>query len=157
METKYFSLGPTENGPVLRIIRIVFGSVCIGIAIFWLIFNIRSVRADRMLWVTVLFLSGFGIYQIWAGLGRTLKFIQIFSDKIILRKNSLLPPKEMTAREIRKIEVFPLNLVFHFNRGGKTILRFGTSYSDNIEPVKNGIEEFAFFNNIDFEIITEKL
>jgi hypothetical protein len=157
METKYFSLGPSENSSILKIIRIIFGAVCIAIAIFWMIFNIRSEKSDRTLWVTVLFLSGFGSYQVMAGLGRTLRYIQIFSDKIILRKNSLLPLKEMPALNIKKIEVFPLNLVFYFKDGGKTILRFGTTFTDNIEPVKSGLEEFAILNNIDFEIITEKL
>lgn len=157
METKYFALGPSENSSILKIIRILFGAVCIGIAIFWMVFNISSVKSDNTLWVTVLFLSGFGFYQVWAGLGRTYRFIQIFSDKIILKKNSLLPLKEMTAPEIKKIEVFPFNLIFYFTKGGKTILRFGTTFTDCIEPVKSGLEDFASFNNIDFEIITEEL
>ena len=56
------------------------------------------------------------------------------SDKIILKKNSLLPVKEMASSEIKKIEIFPLNLIFYFHKGGKTVLRFGTTYTDNIEP-----------------------
>jgi hypothetical protein len=157
METKYFSLGPDENSTALKIIRILFGLVCIAIAIFWMIFNIRSVKADRTLWITVLFLSGFGLYQVRAGLGRTSRYIQISSDKIILKKNSLLPLKDMASSEIKKIEVFPLNLIFYFQKGGKIILRFGTSYTDNIVPIKDGIEEFAAINNIDIEIITEDI
>ena len=121
-----------------------------------MIFNIRSVKADSTLWITVLFLSGFGLYQILAGLGRTIRFIQIGNDKIILKKNSLLPLRIMDPSEIKKIEVFPLNLIFYFHSGGKTILRFGTTYTDNIEPIKNGIEEFASVNNIDFETIAEE-
>ena len=157
METKYFSLGPSESSSILKIIRILFGGICIAIAIFWMIFNLRSVKSDHTLWVTVLFLSGFGFYQVWAGLGRTYRFIQIFSDKVIIKKNSLLPLKEMAAPEIKKIEVFPFNLVIYFNKGGKTILRFGTTFTDNIEPIKSGLEDFASLNNIDYEIITEEL
>jgi hypothetical protein len=157
METKYFSLGPSDSSTVLKVIRILFGLVCIAIALFWLIFNIRSVRADRTLWITVLFLSGFGFYQIWAGLGRTSRFIQIGRDKIILKKNSLLPVKEMASSEIKKIEIFPLNLIFHFHRGGKTVLRFGTTFTDNIDPIKNRIEEFSAVNNIAIEEITEEI
>jgi hypothetical protein len=122
-----------------------------------MIFNIRSVKADRILWITVLFLSGFGLYQVWAGLGRASRFIQISSDKIILKKNSLLPLKGMASSEIKKIEVFPLNLIFYFQKGGKIILRFGTSYTDNIVPIKDGIEEFAAINNIDIKTITEDI
>jgi hypothetical protein len=157
METKYFALGPSENNTALKIIRILFGMVCIAIAIFWIIFNMRSVKADRTLWITVLFLSGFGSYQVWAGLGRTLRFIQIGNDKIILKKNSLLPHREMPASGIKKIEFFPLNLIFYFHNRGKTILRFGTTFTGNIDPIKNELEEFAAINNIDIEIITEEL
>ena len=157
METKYFSLGPPENSTTVKIIRFVFGLVCIAIAIFWMIFNIRAAKADRILWITVLFLSGFGSYQVWAGLGRTSRFIRIGNDKIILKKNSLLPLKEMASSGIKKIEVFPLNIIFYFNRGGKTILRFGTTYTDDIEPIKIEIEEFAAVNNIELETMTEEL
>ena len=157
METKYFSLGPSDDNAVLKAIRIVFGLVCIAIALFWLIFNIRAVKADRTLWITVLFLSGFGFYQFWAGLGRTGRFIQIGGDKIILKKNSLLPVKEMASSEIKKIEIFPLNLIFYFHRGGKTVLRFGTTFTDNIEPIKSGIEEFSAINNISIEEIIEEI
>ena len=157
METKYYSLGPSENSTAIKLIRILFGLVCIAIALFWMIFNIRSVKSDSTLWITVLFLSGFGFYQIWAGLGKTLRFIEIGNDKIILKKNSLLPSREMTSSEIKKIEIFPLNLIFYFHQGGKTVLRFGTTYTENIEPVKNGIDEFAASNNIDLEIVTENI
>jgi len=157
METKYFSLGHSDTNTILKIIKILFGAVCIAIAAFWMIFNIRAARADRTLWISVLFLSGFGLYQIWAGLGRAIRFIQIGDDKIILKKNSLLPQKVMIPSEIRKIEVFPLNLIFYFHNGGKTILRFGTAFTDNIDPVKNAIEEFASLNSIETETINEEI
>lgn len=157
METRYFSLGPSDSGIAIKIIRIIFGLVCIAIAVFWLIFNIRSVQSDRSLWVTVLFLTGFGLYQVLAGLGRTMRFIQIESDRILLKKNSLLPVSEMKSSEISKIEVYPLNLIFYFHKGARKILRFGTAFSDVIDPVKVEIENFAEFNNIAVEIVTEEL
>jgi len=157
METKYFSLGSSEDSASLKIIRILFGIICVAIAAFWLIFNIRSVKADRTLWITVVFLSGFGFYQIWAGLGRASRFIQIGPDKIILKKNSVLPVKELGSSGIKKIEIFPLSLIFHFQQGGKTVLRFGTTYTDNIDPIKNEIEEFATVNNIKLERISEDI
>ena len=157
MNTEYFSLGPAENSSPVKVIRILFGLVCIAIAIFWLIFNIRSVSADRMLWITVLFLTGFGIYQIYAGAGRAKRFIEVSSDKIVLRKNSLLPRRVMAATEIKKIEVFPLNLIFYFHNGGKTVLRFGTTYNDIIDPVKEAVEQFAGLHNISLENILEEI
>lgn len=157
MDTKDFSLGPSESDTSIKIIRILFGLLCMAIAAFWMVFNIRATKADRTLWITVMFLSAFGFYQIWAGLGRTTRFIKIGSDRIILKMNSLLPVKEMNSSEIKKIEIFPLNLIFYFHKGGKTILRFGTTYTDNIEPIKSGIEEFAASNNIELETITEEI
>lgn len=157
METKHFSLGPDETNTIIKIIRVLFGLVCIAIAIFWMIFNFRSVPTDGTLWITVLFLTGFGLYQVWAGFGRTLRYIQIEGDRILLKKNSLLPMTEMKSTEIKKIEVFPLNLIFHFHNGGKTILRFGTTYTDNIDPVKDEIEKFASLNNIDLDLVAEEI
>jgi hypothetical protein len=157
MNKEYFSLGPAENSIALKIIRIVFGLVCIGIALFWFIFNTRVARADRMIWITVLFLTGFGMYQIWAGSGRAKRFIEIGNEKIVLRQNSLLPSREIAAAEIKKIEVYPLNLIIYFNKGGRTILRFGTYYTDIIDPVKETVERFAEQHNISFETICEEI
>ena len=157
METKYFSLGSVENSSAIKIIRSIFGLACIAISIFWLKFNISSAKADNSLWITVSFLSGFGLYQIMAGLGRTSRFIQIGPDKIILKKNAVLPAKEMVSSSIKKIEVFPLNLIFYIHNGRKIVLRFGTDYIDIIEPIKNEIEEFATTNSIDIEILAEDI
>jgi hypothetical protein len=157
METKYFSLGPVETNTIVKIIRILFGLVCIVIAAFWMIFNVRAARADRALWITVIFLTGFGMYQIWAGFGRASRFIQTGSDKILLKKNSFLPVKEIKPSEVKKIEFYPLNLIFYYHKGGKTILRFGTIYADSIDPVKREIEEFSSVNNIEIETIREEI
>ncbi len=157
METRYFSLGPPESGIAVRMIRILFGIACISIAVFWLIFNIRSSVNDRMLWITILFLSGFGLYQVLAGLGQTKVFIQIGADKIILKKSPVFPGKEMAPAAINKIEAYPLSIVFHLKKGSRIILRFGTTYPGTIEPVKIKTREFCDLNNIDFEIITEEL
>jgi hypothetical protein len=157
MESRHFSLGPSEKHMTVRIISILFGLVCIAIAVFWMIFNIKSARADRTLWITVLFLTGFGLYQMWSGFGGTRRFIEIGNERIVLRKNSLLPRREMISSQISKIKIHPLNIVFYFAGGGKTILRFGTEYADRIEPVKAGIEEFAVRNKIDIEEINDEI
>ena len=70
MDNKYFALSSVENNRLVKIVQIVFGIVCIFIAIFWLIFNIKSIKSDWALWITIIFLAGFGFYQIWAGAGK---------------------------------------------------------------------------------------
>jgi hypothetical protein len=156
MEKKYYSLGPGENNSLVKITRILFGAVCIAVAVFWLIFNIKSINADGTLWITIIFLSGFGFYQIWSGIGRAKRFIEIGQNIIRLKKNSILPVQEFSADNFEKIEIFPLNLIFFLKHGKPVIMRFGTTYTDIIEPVKNGIISFATRNNILCEIKNEE-
>jgi hypothetical protein len=157
METKYFFLGTSENNRLVKVIQVLFGLVCLVIAIFWLIFNIGSLKADGTLWITIIFLSGFGFYQMWAGLGRSTRFIEIGQDKIRLKNNAILPVIKIIAADIEKIEIFPLNLIFFIRPKKKLFLRFGTTYTDNIEPVKNGIIQFASDNNISVETKIEEI
>lgn len=157
MEKKYFSLGPNENNRLVKLFRIVFGVICIAVALFWLSFNIKSLKADGTLWITIIFLLGFGFYQIWSGLGWATRFIEVGSDSIRLKKNPILPPVEMNEKEIEKIEMFPLNLVFFLKTKKRILLRFGTTYYETNEKVKDEILGFAESNNIPIEIIEEKI
>jgi hypothetical protein len=157
MELKYFSLGTIENSRLVKIFRIIFGFVCITIAIFWMIFNIRSLKADGTLWITIFFLSGFGFYQIWSGMGRAARFIEIGQEKLRIKKNSLLQPVEMSVREIEKIELFPLNIIIILKSKKRFLLRFGTTYHDVNEKIKEEIFDFAESNKIPLEIIREEL
>jgi hypothetical protein len=157
MEKKYFLLSSAENSKLVKIIQIVFGIICIAVAVFWLIFNVKSIKADKTLWITILFLTGFGVYQIWAGLGRATRFIEISSEKIRLKKNIFLPESVLASREIQKIELFPLNLIFFLKSQKKILLRFGTSYQETNEQIKDEILAFADLNSVEVEIKEEKL
>ena len=77
-----------------------------------MIFNIKSIKADRTLWVTILFLSGFGFYMVWAGLGKATRFIEIISDKIRLKKTILLPAVELSAAILKRSNCILLRLCF---------------------------------------------
>jgi hypothetical protein len=157
METKHFYLGTVDNSSLVKIFRIIFGVVCIAVAIFWLDFNINSIKTDGTLWITIIFLLGFGFYQIWSGLGRANRFIEIASDYINLRKNPLLPSVKISAAEIDNIELFPLSLVFFLKSEKRILLRFGTSFPETNEIIKDEILTFAERNNIHLEIIEEKI
>jgi hypothetical protein len=157
MENKYYSLGTSENNGIVRIIRILFGMVCIAVAVFWLVFNIKSLKADGTLWITVIFLMGFGSYQVWAGLGRATSFIEFGQSYIRLKKNAILAPSVMNATEIQRIEMFPLNLIIFLKSGKRIMLRFGTTYYETNEKVKDEMLLFAESNNVPLEIIQEKL
>jgi len=157
MGKQYFSLELNENNKVTKIIRILFGVVCVAVSIFWLIFNIKSLKSDGTLWITIIFLSGFGFYQIWAGLGYATKFIEIGSDYIRLKKSAMLPATLISAGDIEKIELFPLNVIFFLKSRQKTLLRFGTTYPERMELTKDALIEFASSNNINLELISEQL
>jgi flagellar basal body-associated protein FliL len=157
MEKKYFALGPIENNRLLKIIQIVFGIVCLVVAIFWLIFNIRSMKSGGTIWITILFLTGFGLYQVWAGFGKATRFIEINSDKIQFKKTIILPPVQLSAEEIQKIEIFPFNLIFFLKTGKRIVLRFSSTYHETNESIKNEILAFAELNKMEVKIANEKI
>jgi len=157
MENKYFSLSTNENNKFIKVFRILFGIVCIAVSIFWLIFNIKSLKADATLWITIGFLSVFGFYQIWSGIGRATRFIEIGTENILLKKNAIFPPVKMFAGEIEKIEFLPLNIVFFLIKKKRIMFRFGTTYYEINDKIKNGVLDFAESNNIPLEIIEEKI
>lgn len=157
MGLKYFSLGTIDNNRFVKIFRIIFGIVCIAIAVFWMIFNIKSLKADGTLWITILFLSGFGFYQVWSGVGLATRFIEIGQQQLRIKKNSILPPVDIPAGEIVKIEVFPLNIIIFLRSKKRFLLRFGTTYHDINEKIKEEIFDFAESNKIPLEIIREEI
>jgi hypothetical protein len=157
MEKKYFSLGPVENNLIIKLIRILFGIICIVVAIFWLNYNFRALKTDWTLWITIIFLTAFGFYQIWTGLGRATRFIEIDKNTIRLKKFAVLPPVMIPAPEVDHIEIFPLNVVFFLRSGKRVMLRFGTTYYEQNEIILDEIIAFADSNNITFEVISEKI
>ncbi|MCX6326634.1 MAG: hypothetical protein NT144_08330 [Bacteroidia bacterium] len=157
MEIKYFSLGISENNKFVKIFKIVFGVVCFAVAIFWMIFNIKSLKPDGTAWITIIFLSGFGFYQILSGLGRATRFIEIGNDCIRLKKNPVLPPVVMSEKDIEKIELYPMNLIFFLKTKKRILLRFGSTFYETNELIKDEILGFAESNKIPLEIIQEEL
>jgi hypothetical protein len=157
MEKKYFSLGISENNKLTNLVKIVFGIACIAIAVIWAIYNIKSIKADVTLWITISFLSGFGFYQLWSGFGYAVTFIELTKGKIQIKKNSMLPSVEIDADQIDKIELFPLSLVIIRKSSKNILLRFGTTYPEMVKSTKDAIVEFASSNNINLEYIEEKI
>jgi hypothetical protein len=157
METKFFLLGTTETNKAVKLIKVLFGVVCLVVAVFWLVFNIRSIKADGTLWITIIFLTGFGSYQILSGLGRTTRYIEICLDKIRLKKNPIMPEKEICATEINNIELYPLNIIFFLKTHKRILLRFGTIHYETNTKIIDEIIGFADSNQIPFEIIEEEI
>jgi len=155
MEKKIYSLDIRENNLFTRIVLIIFGSVCILISGFWLIFNLKASGNEGAQWVTIIFLAGFGLYQIYSGLGYAARFIEVDQEKIKLKTNPVLPAREILPASVERIESFPLNIIFHLKPEGKVRLRFGTTYPEKIDTIKDSVSAFAGLNNIPVEIKVE--
>jgi hypothetical protein len=157
MERQYYSLELNKSNRLTRIFQLIFGIICALVAIMWAILNINTLKLNAALWITIILLFGFAYYQVMSGIGLAEKFIEISQSALRLKKNSLFPARELSASDIEKIEIFPLNVVF-FLRSGKTVfLRFGTTYTDIIEPVRKSIETFCTGNKIQLEFKNEEL
>lgn len=157
MVKKYYALSSVENNKLVKIIQIIFGIVCFAVAVFWLVYNIKSMKTDVILWITIIFLTGFGFYQVWSGLGKAVRFIEISQERIHLRKNILLPAIEIPSGEIQKIDLYPFNLIFFLKSKKKIVLRFGASYQETNEDIKDDIMVFCDENSIELEIVDENL
>jgi hypothetical protein len=157
MEKKYFSLETKENPRAVKIIQIVFGIICIATAIFWVIHNLKSMKSDSTLWITIIFLSSFGVYQVLAGLGKTERYIETGPEKIVLKQNSFLPKIELNAHDIDAVEIFPLSILFRFKNKKKIIFRFGLSNTEIINPIKDEVVDFAEMNSIPVEEKKEEI
>lgn len=157
METNYYSLEVNKSNKLTRIFQLVFGIVCAVIAIIWLVMNLDTLRSKGTLIITILFLLGFAYYLIISGLGKGEKYVVISKTSLKLKRNSVLSPLEIPASAIEKIEIFPLSIVFFLKPGKREILRFGTTFTDIIEPVKKSITTFCSANNIILEYKNEEM
>jgi len=157
MEKKYFSLGSVENSRLVKIIQIVFGILCFIVAVYWLNFNLKSIKTDGTLWITIAFLMGFGFYQIWSGLGKATRFVEIDSDKIRLKKTIFLPLVVIAKEEIERIEVFPFNLKIFLKTNKSINLSLSSSFYETNASIKDAVTDFAELNSISFELMEEKI
>jgi hypothetical protein len=157
MKTQYFSLGNVEKNRLVNVIRILFGAVCFAVAAFWLIFNIQSIENFGTTWITIIFLTGFGFYLVWAGIGKAERYIEIGKDNILVKKYIFLKPLKMAATETEKICFFPLKVIFLLKSGKKILLRFGTLYYESNEKIIDEISKYAEGNKIPTEVIQEEI
>lgn len=157
MEKNYFPLGDTDERKAVRILRATFGIACIAVAGWWVDYTLGSGKFDWSLWVTVLFLVGFGLYQLLAAAGKTTRFIEFEKEAIRLKKNSLLPPDQLSSSDISRIELFPLSIVFFLKNGKKNLLRLGTVNYETNEKIVDELVRFAEDNNIAYEVKEETI
>ena len=157
MEKHNFPLDSGGTSKVVRWFQLFFGTICLVTAIAWVILYPGSIKAGLSFWISLLFLIGFGIFQINAGLGRGRRFIEIEGNRIIIKKSSLLTPREIGNEEIDNIRIMPLNIVFILKNKRIIMVRLGTTYTDVIKQVKDAILGFASEMNIPVEFVKEEI
>ena len=150
MTTNSFQLSNSNKNRFVNILKALLGVSCIAIGIYWAISsgNVGST------WITILFLFGFGFYEVWSGLGKADRYIDIDKTVIKFKKTIFLSAKHIEASELGKIEIFPLKIIFHFKEDKKTILRLGTTYIDTNEKIVDALVQFANQNAVDLKLQT---
>jgi hypothetical protein len=150
---EYFQLSNSDKNRFISVLKILFGVACIAVGIYWAIYS----KTTGYEWLTILFLLGFGFYEIWSGFGKAERYIEIEKTFIRLKKTIFLSTKHIEASEIVKIEIFPLNINFYLKKDAKIILRLGTTYIEMNEKIVDALIKFAEQNVIDLELQTEKI
>lgn len=153
---KHYPLGNTDDNRFVRIIRIVFGIACIAMAVYWGDFYF-SADGPSAIWISIIFIMAFGLYQIWAGLGKASRYIEFDDVKITIRKNSLKKKERLDAGDLDKIDVLPLSIVFYTKPGKKTVLRLGTINYETNEKIVDEIVAYAERNNVNCEIRSDEI
>lgn len=157
MNIKYYSLEINKSNKLTRTFQLILGILCIFISIGWLIMNFKVVISGGTIWISIIFLLGFGYYQVNSGLGRGEKFIEVHPSQLRLKTISLLPVQEIPSSAIAKTELYPLSVIFFLKSGKKVKIRFGTTYTDIIDPLKQEIEDFCSRNKIDWDYMNDDL
>lgn len=152
MRKNYFPLGADDDSRLIKITRLLFGVACIALSAWWIYFSISSDMANWSVWLAILFLAGFGCYQLFAGMGHTTRFIIIDRDNILLKKNSILPVITMLPASIVKIDIFPMSIIFIRTSGKKIILRLGSVNYETNEKIVDEIATFAHEYHIPCEV-----
>ncbi len=157
MEEKNINLDPHVQLRIVKTIKIIFGIICNIVACYYFISVIGSDKSRFSFWVAIAFLLLFGNYQIMAGAGKTNKYISISGDLISFKQHSFLPCRKIRSADIKRIFIHPLSIIFYLHNGKKFKFRFGLSYPEIIDPVKQNVIEYSGLMKIPLKIVEEEL
>lgn len=149
MENHIIFLGEREDKPLVRVFVVVFGVMCIFTAGWWAVYLIRYPEAESIFWAASIFLLLFGIYQVYSGFGYARCYIKRGNGNIIIRQNSLLPARKISAGQITKLEVRSYDMVLHMGDSSRLRIKLGLKYPDLGQRVRDFIIDFAETNNIE--------
>ena len=148
METRRFNLDLSENNRVSRILKSIFGIICIAVALILSLMMQRSGESTYSTWIAVAFLFLFGVWLVLKVTGLTDRFVVISESEIVLKDKFYSPALVIRASDLEKTGFSQLMISF-FLRSGKVIaLRLGTYYRENSFKLMEVVEEFCNLNGI---------
>ncbi len=156
MEEKKISLDIHENTKVSRLFQLLFGIVCLVIAVMLLINLIKTGNHSTTSIIVVAFLFLFGIWELLASAGITVRYIAVTKEKIILKDKYIVPARDIAVGEIKEVEFKPLSFTIYLTDGTDVRVRLGNYYSDRSIEVLETIEHFSRQNSIAVKGIDEK-
>ncbi|MBS0009880.1 MAG: hypothetical protein KFF49_00620 [Bacteroidales bacterium] len=158
MEERNIRLGEREDKALVKIMIIIFGVLCLFTAAWWAVFLIRYPDNEKIFWAGSIFLFLFGMYQVYSGLGFAGKYIRIERDNLlIIRQNSLFPPKKIEPGHIRQLEIRSMDMLIHMYDSSRIRIQLGLRYPDLGQKLKDLITAYAEENNIEIFYKNEPL
>ncbi|MDZ7739778.1 MAG: hypothetical protein U5K32_12070 [Bacteroidales bacterium] len=157
MDKQTILLGEKEDKPLVKIMVIIFGIMCIITAGWWTVFLIRYPDNENIFWAGSIFLLLFGLYQLLSGLGYTKRYISRTNGELLIRQNSLMPVKNLQASQLRQLEIRSMDMVLHGHNSSRLRIKLGIRYPDLGQQVKEFVIRWAEDNNIEIFYKNEAL
>lgn len=148
MQTQRFNLDLSENNSVSRILKSIFGIICIAVAIILSVMMQQSGESTLSTWVAVAFLFLFGVWLVLKVTGLTDRYVAISDGEIVLKDKFYTPAMVIRASDLEKTGFSQLKVSFFLSSGKVIALRLGTYYRDNSFKLMEAIEEFCNLNGI---------
>ncbi|MDX9929220.1 MAG: hypothetical protein RBS37_05145 [Bacteroidales bacterium] len=151
---KRYSLEARENTRFVKVLQVIFGIICIFIAIWWAVYILNS--PDNIeYWAASVFMFGFGAFQIYSGLGYASRYILTGSDTIVIKKSAIGRRRTIKNVDIGRIDIHPLSVSFLLKDNTTIKISFAVTLAGDIDRIKDAAAAFGRKNNIITEEGTE--
>ena len=148
MKSQRFNLDPGENDRINRILKALFGLVCIAAAITTGIMLTGSDKLTTNSFIAIAFMGLIGISLLISGLGLTERFLTLTGDTIILRDKVYAPARTISVSDLRKVEFSQLKVAFYLKSEEVISLRLGTFYRESPVRIMEALEKFCASNGV---------
>ncbi len=148
METRKFRLDPGEHDSVTRVMKALFGIICIASAIVTAFIMSRSGQLTSGTIAAIAFLFLFGVWLVLAGFGLTERYVTVSDEAITIKDRLHAPARILKASDLKEIEFSQLKMTFSLKTGGVIPLRLGAYYRENSLRLMEAVEDFCAFNDL---------